>query len=76
MIHFTLRISVTALNRCGSGPEFKISVELSTITISSTSSISPTVTDITDLMSIMTIGNAASTTTSSSIATTDNGNIS
>ena len=71
-------ITVTARNRCGQGPEFRTSVSLSVITNSTTSNISPTVTAhaITDLMSMITIGNDVSNTTSNSIVTTDNRNIS
>ena len=56
-------ITVTAANRCGSGPEFRTSVILSTDTTSTTSTISPIVTASTNPMSTLTTTNPSSTTT-------------
>ena len=47
-------ITVTAANNCGSGPENRSSIILSTNTTSTTSSISPTVTASTNSMNIPT----------------------
>ena len=65
-------ITVTAANRCGTGPEFVTRVSLSTDTTSTTSSISPTVTISTNPMTIMSTANTSivTITTQSSIVTT------
>ena len=62
-------IDVIAANRCGTGPEFTTSVSLSTDTTSTTSSISPTVTTSTNLMTIISTAtpNSANTTTTTDI---------
>ena len=77
-------ISVTAANRCGSGPEFRTSISLSTDTTSTTSSISPTVTASTNPMTVISTVNPSSSSnpstttmvnpTTNSITTTLNGN--
>ena len=72
-------ITVTAANRCGSGPDFRASVSLSTDTTSTTSTISPTVTASTIPMTTTgnpnSISNPSTTTmTTNSITTTVNGN--
>ena len=65
-------ITVTAVNRCGVGPEFVTRVSLSSDTTSTTSSISPTVTTNTNPMTIISTVNTSSVTitTQSSIVTT------
>ena len=62
-------ITVTAVNRCGDGPEFITSISLSADTTSTTSSISPTVTASTNPMTIMSTASSVTITTSSSIVT-------
>ena len=57
-------ITVTAANRCGAGPEFVTSISLSTNTTSTTSSISPTVTAITNPMTIISTASSVTVTTS------------
>ena len=51
-------ITVSAANMCGSGPEFRTSISLSTVTTSTTSSINPTVTASANSTDIMRISNA------------------
>ena len=64
-------ITVTAANRCGGGPEFEISVSLSTDTTSATSTISPTVTaSITIISTTNPSSTTAAVTGSSAINTT------
>ena len=63
-------ITVTAVNRCGTGPEFTTSISFPADTTSTTSSISPTVTTITNPMTIMSTANSVTITTSTSVLTT------
>ena len=75
-------ITVTAANRCGSGPEFSTSVSLSTDTTSTTSTISPTVTTSTNTVIITSTANPSNysnpstttTMTTNLITTIANGN--
>ena len=63
-------ITVTAANICGAGPEFVTSISLSTNTTSTTSSISPTVTAITNPMTIISTASSVTITTSTSVVAT------
>ena len=64
-------ITVTALNRCGAGPEFTTRITFSADTISTISSISPAVTASTNPMTIMsTVNPNAATTTIATTSTT------
>ena len=71
-------ITVEAANMCGSGPDFRISITLSTDTIFTISSISPTVTASTDLTTIIistvNLSSTSTTMTTNSITTTLNAN--
>ena len=62
-------ITVSAANRCGTGPEVRTSVSLSTDT-TSTTNISPTVTASTNPMTIISTVNPSSTTTTTVLSTT------
>ena len=63
-------LTVTATNKCGTGPEFITSISFSADTTSSTSSISLTVTASTNPMTIMSSASSVTITTSTSIVTT------
>ena len=63
-------ITVTVSNRCGGGLEYSTSVSLSTDATSITSSITPTATASTNLVTTSTIAATTTISTQSSIATT------
>ena len=67
-------INVTAANRCGDGPEVITSISFPADTISTTSSISPTVITSTNPMTIM--STAILTTTITMVSPMPTGNIS